>query len=123
MGGGGRGSKGRGKQGGRGKPSGPKSSYDVFNVCFVLGGPGSGKGTQCGLAVAEIKRADGWHHISAGDCLREAKADASHPKAELINGLMQEGKLIPSDITVGLMLEKMEKIAVEVDAKAQEKKY
>jgi hypothetical protein len=35
-------------------------------VIFVLGGPGSGKGTQC----ARIVRDYGFEHLSAGDLLR-----------------------------------------------------
>ena len=33
-------------------------------VVFVLGGPGTGKGTQCGFVV---KRQPGWATVSAGD--------------------------------------------------------
>ena len=52
-------------------PSGPPSVVQIlppidgrsFEVVFVLGGPGSGKGTQC----ANIVRDYGWCHLSAGD--------------------------------------------------------
>lgn len=36
-------------------------------VVFFLGGPGSGKGTQSAL----INKKYGFHHLSAGDLLRE----------------------------------------------------
>ena len=36
-------------------------------VLFVLGGPGSGKGTQCDRIVAKY----GLKHLSAGDLLRD----------------------------------------------------
>lgn len=36
-------------------------------VIFVLGGPGSGKGTQCSNLVREF----GFVHLSAGELLRE----------------------------------------------------
>lgn len=36
-------------------------------VLFVLGGPGSGKGTQCARIIKEY----GFVHLSAGDLLRE----------------------------------------------------
>eukprot|EP00493_Phyllostaurus_siculus_P016147 UN16393 len=39
---------------------------------FVLGGPGAGKGTQCGKIVEHFKH---WAHISAGDCLRAERND------------------------------------------------
>lgn len=36
-------------------------------VIFILGGPGSGKGTQCSLIRDRFK----FIHLSAGDLLRE----------------------------------------------------
>jgi UMP-CMP kinase len=36
-------------------------------VVFILGGPGSGKGTQCSLIKDKFK----FVHLSAGDLLRE----------------------------------------------------
>lgn len=41
----------------------------AFEVVFVLGGPGSGKGTQCGRLVEHF----GLVHLSAGDLLREER--------------------------------------------------
>lgn len=38
-----------------------------FQVVFVLGGPGSGKGTQSAL----IERLFGFRHLSAGQLLRD----------------------------------------------------
>ena len=35
-------------------------------VIFVLGGPGSGKGTQCEMMIKEF----GFGHLSTGDLLR-----------------------------------------------------
>ena len=49
-------------------------------VVFVLGGPGSGKGTQCQKLVDEF----GIIHLSAGDLLREERNSGSKD-AELIN--------------------------------------
>ncbi|KAF8775736.1 hypothetical protein HU200_004273 [Digitaria exilis] len=43
-----------------------------ITVVFVIGGPGSGKGTQCSMIVKHF----GFTHLSAGDLLREeAKSD------------------------------------------------
>lgn len=39
-------------------------------IIFVLGGPGSGKGTQCDLIVKKYEFAN-LLHISTGDVLRE----------------------------------------------------
>lgn len=40
------------------------------SVIWVLGGPGSGKGTQCDLLLA--KYPNNFYHISTGALLREA---------------------------------------------------
>ena len=42
-------------------------------VFFVLGGPGSGKGTQCALLVER----KGFVHLSAGDLLRAERDSGS----------------------------------------------
>jgi len=49
------------------------------NVVFVLGGPGSGKGTMSEVASLQL----GWEHLSAGDLLR-AERKAGGPEAALI---------------------------------------
>ena len=83
------------------------------NIVFVLGGPGSGKGTQC----AKLVEAFNYLHISAGDLLRAEVASGS-PTAELINGYIKEGKIVPSSITVALLskaIESSEQDTVLVD--------
>jgi len=72
-------------------------------VVFVLGGPGVGKGTQC----ANIVKKYGWCHLSAGDLLRAERANAS-AEADLINSCIKEGKLVPVEITVKLLLAAMQ---------------
>mmetsp|Transcript_36858 Transcript_36858/g.86227 ORF Transcript_36858/g.86227 Transcript_36858/m.86227 type:complete len:503 (+) Transcript_36858:104-1612(+) len=67
-------------------------------VVFVLGGPGSGKGTQCAKLVAMYDTV----HLSAGDLLREEKASASK-EADLINACIQDGKIVPVEITCRLI--------------------
>jgi UMP-CMP kinase len=46
-------------------------------ITFVLGGPASGKGTQCAKLVEEF----GYTHISTGDLFRAevAKVSNNHP--------------------------------------------
>jgi len=75
-------------------------------VLFVLGGPGAGKGTQCAKVIENFKT---WAHISAGDCLRAERADPSSKDGEMINNIIKEGKLVPSSITVKLLLKAMTK--------------
>ena len=74
-------------------------------VCFfVLGGPGSGKGTACGRLVTE----HGFVHLSAGDLLREER-DSGSKDGDLINSIILEGKIVPVDITVNLIKKAMQK--------------
>ena len=68
-------------------------------VCyFVLGGPGSGKGTVCASLVAD----HGFVHLSAGDLLR-AERNSGSENAELINSIILKGEIVPVDITVNLI--------------------
>lgn len=62
-------------------------------IIFVLGGPGSGKGTQCDRIVAKYKL----KHLSAGDLLREEVKSGSSTGQEL-ESVMKEGKLVPKEV-------------------------
>lgn len=73
-------------------------------VVFVLGGPGSGKGTNCSKIVDNF----GYVHLSAGDLLREERNSGSE-LAEMINTFIAEGKIVPAEITVRLLRAAMEK--------------
>jgi len=69
---------------------------------FVMGGPGSGKGTQCERLVEKFHLT----HLSAGELLRkEAKADT--PLGLEIAEIMKEGKIVPSEVTVRLLTDAM----------------
>ena len=71
-------------------------------MVFILGGPGSGKGTQCARLVQRF----GYTHLSAGDLLRgEQQRDS--PQALLIKNYIKEGKIVPVEITCGLLLKAM----------------
>ena len=54
----------------------------AHRVVFVLGGPGSGKGTQCGRIVSNYP----WEHLSAGDLLR-AERDSGSSDGDMINNV------------------------------------
>jgi len=74
------------------------TSGDKPNVVFVLGGPGSGKGTQC----ANIVKNYGFVHLSAGDLLRgEVKSGSAN--GQMIAELIKQGKIVPAEVTVGLL--------------------
>lgn len=88
----------------------PKSSIDpplvkrsfpdgAISVIFVLGGPGSGKGTQCAKLVKE----QGFVHLSAGDLLREEQKREGSQYGELIALYIKEGKIVPQEVTISLL--------------------
>ncbi|XP_042046555.1 UMP-CMP kinase 3-like isoform X2 [Salvia splendens] len=71
-------------------------------VVFVLGGPGSGKGTQC----ANIVQHFGYTHLSAGDLLR-AEQNSGSENGEMIKNMIEDGQIVPSEVTVKLLLRAM----------------
>mmetsp|Transcript_19128 Transcript_19128/g.39283 ORF Transcript_19128/g.39283 Transcript_19128/m.39283 type:complete len:141 (+) Transcript_19128:207-629(+) len=87
-------------------PSPPTSSpLPPSEVVFVLGAPGTGKGTQCQLLVDGLD--SNWTHLSAGDLLRGARDKGTSELAKLIRSKMLEGAIVPSSITVRLLEEAM----------------
>lgn len=71
-------------------------------VILVLGGPGSGKGTQCENLVNHF----GFKHLSTGDLLRDEQKQRGL-NSELIEDHIKEGKLVPSKILVRLIKKAM----------------
>ncbi|KAK1426448.1 hypothetical protein QVD17_15120 [Tagetes erecta] len=67
-------------------------------IVFVLGGPGSGKGTQCASIVEHF----GYTHLSAGELLR-AEAQSGSEDAPMIKNMMSEGTIVPSEVTIKLL--------------------
>lgn len=76
--------------------------FGRYEVVFVLGGPGSGKGTNCARIVEEF----GYVHLSAGDLLREERQSGSE-LADMINTYIREGLIVPAEVTVGLLRKAM----------------
>jgi len=72
-------------------------------VVFVLGGPGSGKGTQCSRIVEQF----GFTHLSAGDLLR-AEIKSGSANGTMIQDMIKEGKIVPSEVTIKLLQNAME---------------
>jgi len=76
---------------------------------IVMGGPASGKGTQC----QAIAQKHGLVHLSTGDMLREALSSECvninlAPHISTIKKCMEQGKLIPDDIIVHLVLDRLQ---------------
>ncbi|RWS28168.1 adenylate kinase isoenzyme 1-like protein [Leptotrombidium deliense] len=75
-------------------------------VIFVIGGPGSGKGTQCEKIVKKY----GFTHLSTGDLLRDEVASGSE-KGKQLNTIMQSGKLVPLEEVLALLKSAIDKRA------------
>lgn len=74
------------------------TEQDAF-VVFVLGGPGSGKGTQCDKIVNDYN----FVHLSAGDLLRAEQARPGSQYGDLIKSYITSGQIVPQEITLGLL--------------------
>lgn len=72
-------------------------------VVFVLGGPGSGKGTQCARLVQEF----GLEHFSAGDLLR-AHMKSGSPEGQMVADMIKNGQIVPSHVTISLLQRAMD---------------
>lgn len=69
----------------------------------LLGGPGAGKGTQ----AAKLKEHYSIAHLSTGEVLREARS-AGTELGEKAASYMDAGKLLPDDIILGIVGEKLD---------------
>ena len=58
---------------------------------YIIGGPGSGKGTQCARIVEKF----GLVHLSTGDLLR-AEVTKQSEQGQAIASIMKEGGLVSS---------------------------
>jgi hypothetical protein len=67
-------------------------------VAFFLGGPGSGKGTQCARVAAEF----GYTHLSTGDLLR-AEVERGTPEGAAVAALLADAKMVPAALTLSLV--------------------
>lgn len=83
----------------------PRLGCPKPNVVFVLGGPGTGKGTMCELAESQL----GWTHLSTGNILR-TELEAGGPSAATIGEYINAGKLVPNEIVMTLLKDAMEHI-------------
>ncbi|XP_066261413.1 adenylate kinase isoenzyme 1 isoform X2 [Euwallacea similis] len=69
-------------------------------IIWILGGPGSGKGTQCDRIVAKY----GFTHLSSGDLLRNEVKSGS-PRGQELTAIMERGELVPLEVVLDLIRE------------------
>jgi len=71
-------------------------------VVWVVGGPGSGRGTQCETLQAK----HGYVHLSSGDLLRMEVMSGSKRGLQLFR-IMEIGELVPTEVVLDILSEAM----------------
>jgi adenylate kinase len=74
----------------------------MSNYIVMLGPPGAGKGTQAQRVSKEL----GLPHISSGDIFRENLKKQTE-LGKLAEGYMQRGELVPDDVTIAMIRERL----------------
>ncbi len=79
-----------------------KVEHAMADYLILFGPPGVGKGTQ----AARLKEALGLAHVATGDLFREHLKKQTE-LGQLAKKYMDEGKLVPDDVTIGMVRERM----------------
>merc|ERR1712165_56719 len=82
------------------------SSIKGIPIIWVMGGPGSGKGTQCDRICVKY----GYTHLSSGDILRFEVMSGSARGRQLYQ-MMANGEAVPNEVVNDLLAEAMVKKA------------
>lgn len=69
---------------------------------ILLGAPGSGKGTQAGLAAEQL----GISHVASGDLFRAA-VNRGDELGNKVKSYMEKGLLVPDDITIKMIMQRI----------------
>jgi len=93
--------------------SSPAFDPAYITVVYVLGGPGAGKGTQCNRLVSDKD----FVHLSAGDLLRAEQQREGSKTGQLIKDYITDGKIVPMEITIGLLQAAMQEAMDKEDKK------
>lgn len=88
----------------------PEFDPKDVTVVYILGGPGSGKGTQAMHLVQDY----GFTHLSAGDLLREEQDREGSEYGQMIKDYIKDGEIVPMEVTVKLIENAMSR---KLDAK------
>merc|ERR1711997_411556 len=75
-----------------------RDSMSTLPTIWILGGPGSGKGSQCDNIVAKF----GYTHLSSGELLRSEVLSGSG-KGKQLYTTMSAGSLVPDEEVVELI--------------------
>lgn len=77
-------------------------------IVILLGPPGVGKGTQ----AVRLCEARDLVHVSTGDLLRQARREGT-PLGQQAQAYMDRGELVPDDVIMGMVREKLEELGPE----------
>lgn len=81
----------------------------INKVLFIIGPPGSGKGTLCNELSKSLKITT----MSAGDLLRAEVKKPYSKQGKKISELIDNGNIVPASITIQLLLENMDRLNKE----------
>lgn len=73
-----------------------------MRVLVLLGAPGAGKGTQAHVLARHL----GLPRVATGDLFRAAARDGT-PLGLAAKAYMEQGELVPDEVTVGMLLERL----------------
>uniref|UniRef100_A0A0K0DX59 UMP-CMP kinase n=1 Tax=Strongyloides stercoralis TaxID=6248 RepID=A0A0K0DX59_STRER len=73
--------------------------FKMYNVVFVLGPPGVGKGTLCAMIQENL----GYKHLSAGELLRQERNRKGSEFGKIIDNHIKNGTIVPVEITCKLL--------------------
>jgi len=74
-----------------------------MRILILLGAPGAGKGTQAHVLARHL----GLPRVATGDLFRAAARDGT-PLGIAAQAYMERGELVPDEITIGMLLERLE---------------
>jgi len=83
----------------------------MSNFVVLLGPPGAGKGTQAQIVSDKL----GLPHISSGDIFRENFKNKTE-LGKLADGYIKRGELVPDDITIAMIQERLSRSDCEPGA-------
>jgi len=82
------------------------SAIKGIPIIWLMGGPGSGKGTQCDKICIKY----GFTHLSSGDILRNEVMSGT-PRGRQLYQMMSNGEPVPNEVVDDLLAEAMVKKA------------
>ena len=81
---------------------------EKHKALFIVGGPGSGKGTICDYLIGTY----GFKHFSTGDLLREEVKSGSE-LGKFIDSLISKGNLVPGHVSVDLLRKNIMRLSMD----------